>query len=497
MSSSDDKKDAHLTANLPTLEANITTVEVEAPPPPPESKWMAIYRSSFFQICVVSALAFCGPAMADAISGLGGGGQATPYTVNAATCASYCAVAVISLLGGPIASRMGIKGMLIAGASTFAINGSAYYVNSKYGVQWYLIFGRFLYGAGFGFWYVAEAAIILSYPEEGRRGKYLAIWVGSRNLGQLVGGSISLARNAKSATAGAIATSTYLIFVAIEALGFPISFLISPPHKVRRSDGVPILMAAKQPWKTEFINLYKAVISPRMVMLMPIAFYSYFYGGVLSTYLTNYFTVRARALSSFIVPSGIIVFTAIFGRFFLDNKRWSQRRRAQVGFAVFMVPSFAAFGWLCANQARFLNMDTTPKYDWSDKGWANAYVPFYIMQVCGYLCQTYIYWLISCFTASVSSNATNGGIFRCVEAVGQAVSYGINSNTNSKFIPLGINFGLAGFCVVPTVMLIQQVPVWREDAEQIQWVGKDGNGDVEGGKDEGKTTQSEALDLGK
>lgn len=44
--------------------------------------------------------------------------------LDAATCASYCAVAVISLLGGPLASRMGIKGMLIAGAATFAINGS-------------------------------------------------------------------------------------------------------------------------------------------------------------------------------------------------------------------------------------------------------------------------------------------------------------------------------------------------------------------------------------
>lgn len=67
---------------------------------------------------------------------------------------------------------MGIKYMLILGAATFPINGSAYYVNSAYqGLGWYLVLGRFIYGAGFGFWYVAEAAIILSYPEEGRRGK--------------------------------------------------------------------------------------------------------------------------------------------------------------------------------------------------------------------------------------------------------------------------------------------------------------------------------------
>ncbi|WWD00433.1 hypothetical protein V866_007346 [Kwoniella sp. B9012] len=450
-------------AHLPGMD---TTTEVQVVPTPaaPKSRWDSIYRSSLFQICVVSALAFCGPAMADAISGLGGGGQATPYTVNAAQCASYCAVAVISLLGGPLASRMGIKLMLIVGASTFAINGSAYYVNSKYGVQWYLIFGRFLYGAGFGFWYVAEAAIILSYPEEGRRGKYLAIWVGARNLGQLVGGSISLARNAKAAAAGAIATSTYLIFVAIEAVGFPISFLISPPHKVRRSDGVPILLAAKQPWKTEFLLLWRCVTSKQMLLLAPIGFYSYFYGGVLSTYLTNYFTVRARALSSFIVPSGIIVFTSIFGRFFLDNRRWNQRLRAQVGFAVFMVPSMACFAWLIVNQTKFMKMSKAPKYDWNSSGWANAYIPFYIMQICGYLCQTYIYWLISCFTADVQGNARTGGVFRCVEAVGQAVSYGINSNVKTKMIPLAINFGLAGFCIPFTIAIIQKVPTWREDA---------------------------------
>lgn len=119
-----------------------------------------------------------------------------------------------------------------------------------------------------------------------------------------------------------------------------------------------------------------------------------------------------------------------------------------------MIPSLASFGWLCANQAKFLHMSSSPKYDWNSSGWANAYIPFYIMQICGYLCQTvswvvlhcvcvrvlkpfqYIYWLISCFVVDVQGNARNGGVFRCVEAVGQAVSYGINSNVEARFIPL-------------------------------------------------------------
>jgi hypothetical protein len=76
--------------------------------------------------------------------------------------------------------------MLIIGAATFPINGSAYYVSSQYRVDWYLVLGRAIYGvgecllcltiearsqAGFGLWYVAEAAMILSYAEENRRGK--------------------------------------------------------------------------------------------------------------------------------------------------------------------------------------------------------------------------------------------------------------------------------------------------------------------------------------
>lgn len=73
-------------------------------------------------------------------------------------------------------------------------------------------------GIGFGLWYVAEAAIILSYPEDHRRGVYLAIWVMSRNLGQLVGGSISLSRSIKNAGAGAIATSTYVHLSSLQSL---------------------------------------------------------------------------------------------------------------------------------------------------------------------------------------------------------------------------------------------------------------------------------------
>lgn len=46
--------------------------------------WKRVWRHSLTQMMLLSVQAFCGPAMSDAISGLGGGGLATPETSNIA-----------------------------------------------------------------------------------------------------------------------------------------------------------------------------------------------------------------------------------------------------------------------------------------------------------------------------------------------------------------------------------------------------------------------------
>lgn len=66
----------------------------------------------------------------------------------------------------------------------------------------------------------------------------------------------------------------------------------------------------------------------------------------------------------------------------------SQRTRAIVGFWIFTIPSIGMFCWISVNIAKFIAMPTAPKYDWTSEGWANAYIPFWIIQIIGYLCQT-------------------------------------------------------------------------------------------------------------
>jgi MFS family permease len=152
--------------------------------------WRRIHRHSLTQMFLIGIQAFCGPAMSDAIAGLGGGGLATPETSNIATAVKYAMLATVCFLGGPIVNKLGTKWALVIGAISFPINGSSYYVNSKFGTQWYLIVGGFISGIGTGCWYVAESGTIMTIAPTNSRGKYLALWIVSRNLGQLIGGAI-------------------------------------------------------------------------------------------------------------------------------------------------------------------------------------------------------------------------------------------------------------------------------------------------------------------
>lgn len=161
---------------------------------------------------------------------------------------------------------------------------------------------------------------MLSYPPPNDRGLYLGIWSAMRNSGSIFGGAINFSTNFVQSTAGGIAWSTYIIFIAFECTGVFFAFLLSPTAKVRRPDGKRIPSSATMTWAQEFNALWKHAQSPRVgidlelgmvsadnqtwLMFLP-AFYSFFCGGTFGTYLSLNFSVRARALSSLIVRKSI------------------------------------------------------------------------------------------------------------------------------------------------------------------------------------------------
>lgn len=142
----------------------------------------------------------------------------------------------------------------------------------------------------------------MSLAPSGSRGKYLALWIVARNLGQLVGGAINLSKNHVKGVAGGVTPDTYIAFLIIESLALPFAFLISPLERVVRSDGTRILVSEKLTFKQES-KLIRFTMSSKLILLSALwALWSFFYSGTWSTYLGTYFSVRSRALSSLISP---------------------------------------------------------------------------------------------------------------------------------------------------------------------------------------------------
>ncbi|KAI1252154.1 hypothetical protein MGN70_006727 [Eutypa lata] len=392
-------------------------------------KWKRIHQHSLTQMLLMSVQAFCGPAMADAIAGLGGGGLATPQTSNIATAINYAMLAIVCMFGGPIVNRLGTKWSLVLGAMSFPIRGSSYYCNSKFGTQWYLIFGGFITGIGTGCWYVAESGTIMSLAPSRARGKYLALWIVARNLGQLVGGAINLSKNHEKGAVGGISPDTYIAFLIIEAMALPFAFLISPLERVVRSDGTKILVSEKLTTKKE-VKLIKVTMTSKLILLSALwAVWSFFYS------------------------------VGCFGLgFILDLKGVSQRRRAQLGLYTVITLNLGVYIWSIVMQTRF-NTANPGKIDWDDQLYPTAFLPYFFVQTTGPLSQSYMYWLLSSFATDAQANVRNGAAFRCLEAVGQAISYGMNTQIKtSPLIGFCVTFGLMAACVGPMIVLVNSTP---------------------------------------
>jgi len=134
--------------------------------------------------------------------------------------------------------------------------------------------------------------------------------------------------------------------------------------------------------------------------------------------------------------------------FILDMKNVSQRRRAQIGLYTVVILNLGVYIWSIVMQVRF-KASNPGKIDWDEALYPTAFLPYFFVQTTGPLSQSYMYWLLSSFATdaqgkwpqcltrnqeanSVPANVRNGAAFRCLEAVGQAVAYGMNTKTSTS-----------------------------------------------------------------
>ncbi|RDW63477.1 hypothetical protein BP6252_11022 [Coleophoma cylindrospora] len=423
------------------------------------------YRSVPFQIAVASGVSFTAPGMWDALGGLGAGGAAVPYAVSAANALVYGLFSIVCVAAGAINNRIGLPYGLALGAIGYPLYGAGLYTNNTNPTTWFMLFSSALCGISAGFFWAAEAAIIIGYPSPQDRAFYLAIWQTAKASGPIVGGAINLGLNANRSTAGSVGNATYIVFIVIMCLGLPVALCLSPASKVWRKDYSKIIIQKQPTWSAEFKAVWAQLSSRRILLLLPAFFISYFYNGYVSTFLTDYFTVRSRAFSSFFTN-----FAGIFSSFMiatlLDRQSISITTRAKIGFASVITVLIGTWIWASIVLKQFQDAPETPVLDWFQGDFGKAYGLVFFWTFGGQAFQQFLYWLVGQYATDLSSLSHVTGILRGFEALGQTVAWAMQTAPNANgFASIGVNFGLTVLCIYPTWIVLSELDHTHEVQE--------------------------------
>ncbi|KAL4895972.1 major facilitator superfamily domain-containing protein [Aspergillus ambiguus] len=455
----------------------------------PEATRRDWYHTTLFNISIVSACAFIAPGLWAAMNGLGGAGAADPHYVNAANSVIFCLQVLVCIFGSVLIANIGLKWAFVLGMVGFPIYASSVYCNIKDNNTWYIMLACVINGVSSGIFWLTEGAIVLSYPEKSRRGKYIAYWLASRIVGQMIGGAVTLGVNAGNREHGHISVQTYLVFISIQALGPFIAALLSPPEKVQRSDRTTVKVNLPKGLKTELYAMWQLVCRREILLLLPMIFQSVFSEAFFSTYNATYFTVRSRALASLVASTGVIISNFALG-FFLDWRKPTLNTRAIVSFVFIYAFELCLYIYAMVVNKEYEARSEPPVLDWADPGFGRG-VCVYILMLVGFnLMYDYLYWLIGTVNRTSGDIVRLSAVVRGVESAGQAISYGINSIEQSRFPLSGavaVNLSFFAACIIPSAFIvfrvgvINGVKVYRIEQDEID-------------NDESAETESEGVD---
>ena len=371
------------------------------------------YASPQFQIVFVAMVCFLCPGMFNALNGLGAAGQVNAHDINNANTALYSTFSVIGFFAGSIANWIGLRLTLgIGGFGYFLYVASilSYNHNQNSG---FLIFAGALLGFCAALLWTAQGAIMMSYPPENSKGRYISAFWMIFNLGAVLGSlvstvsSICTGQNTDSiqiplginlhSEAGKVSDGTYVAFMILMAIGFILANFLCNPISVERNDGSHVIVMKHPTWKSELIGMFETMISDwYIVALFPMFLASnWFYAYHFQDVNLAKFNVRTRALNGVLYWTSQIIGAFVMG-FMLDIKSIRRSTRAKLAVVVLFVLTMAIWGGGYAWQRTYtraeVSKDGYVKLDWTSSGYIG---PMFLFMFYGFYdaaWQTTVYW---------------------------------------------------------------------------------------------------------
>ncbi|PSN72921.1 MFS general substrate transporter [Corynespora cassiicola Philippines] len=389
-------------------------------------KWAHdFYRGTIFQAILLGLISFTQPGIWTALNNIGAGGQAEPYVVNAANVITFVVMVFFAPLASIIGNIIGMRWVIIFGCIGYVPYSAALYCNSVWGTQWFLIFGAVTCGLSAAALWPGESAIVVGYPEVQRRGLCISIWLALGKLGSIIGTAIQLAINKDGDQTGSIAPKTYLILIALQCLGLPLSLLISPPDKLVRKDGKkPSFSSQSKDFKTQAVAFFRVFKRKEVLLLIPAFITSQWGVTYQGNYLTAYFTVRSRALAGFLVAVTGAITNLLVG-WWLDTKLVRRTIQARWNWFFTLALFTGTWIWNIVVQEKWAKVH--PEIDWTSSNFSAGVGIFIIYRIAYEIIGTWLYWVLGSFDTDADTIALTMGVLRSGESLGQALAYAVGS----------------------------------------------------------------------
>lgn len=150
------------------------------------------YASPKVQLLMISFICFLCPGMFNSLTGLGGGGQVDPTIQDHASVALYSTFAVVGFFAGTIANRLGLRLTLAMGGVGYCIYSASFLSYNMNQNEGFVIFAGAFLGVCAGLLWTAQGAIMMAYPPEEKKGRYISwFWI-IFNLGAVIGSLVSV-----------------------------------------------------------------------------------------------------------------------------------------------------------------------------------------------------------------------------------------------------------------------------------------------------------------
>ena len=239
-----------------------------------------------------------------------------------------------------------------------------------------------------------------------------------------------------------------LILIALQCIGLPLAFLVSPVNKLIRTDGTRPILPRRTTIAEGFRGFWRVCKRPEIAALVPIFLTSQWAQTYEGNYLATYFTVRARALAAFVVTWVGLGVNIFFG-WILDSKLIGRRpTRARAGWILLIAAYTATYVYNLVVQAEYAR--TNPTFDIGSPGYGRAvgvyclfFVPYNAFAVWGY-------WVLGTFDQSIENLTFSTALLRGGESLASTISYGLGASKDVSLLTNIIVAAALFWASVPT-----------------------------------------------